>query len=717
MSPASKTERACDHCGLRLGRRVVEGKIGGAPGRFCCGGCLLAAHVTRARGDPSIAAALMVRLALAAFFSMNVMMLTLPTYARHVYGDVGDGPMFEMLRAVSGVLTVPVLLLLGAPLLASTLGGLARGRATADLLIVVAVGAAFGLSVANVVAGRPDTYFDTTVMLLLLVTGGRYLEAVAKARATEAIRRQSAVGPSVARRIDEEGGRCEVDPAVLRPGDVVEVGPGGAFPADGVILEGAADVDESMLTGEARPQPKVAGSPVAGGTVSFDGRLRVRIVRRADESAQARIEALLDEARTVPSALERHVDRVAAFVVPVVALLAIGAGVWWTRADGIDRGVLTAVSVLVVACPCGLVLATPIAISRALSVAVERGIVIRSAPVLERVGDVLRILFDKTGTLTEVVPAVERVDVRSGSAGENALLARAAAVEDGIAHPLARAIVAEARARGLSWPDAKNVRLWPGRGASGLVDGVLVGVGGPELFREIGLAAGRGGPVTIATAEGDEATVRLGESLAAGVEDAVRQLRSGGFAVRLVSGDPTPSRRGTAPFAPVEIAAGLSAADKLAYVERERVASGQAVAMVGDGVNDAPALAAADVGVAVAGATDLARLSADVVILRGGAAALPWLLGHARRARRILRQNLFWALAYNSVAVGLAAASQLNPLVSAVAMIGSSILVLGNSSRLAPAKSPVLVEEPAGAVGTGIAKPPAVDRADALAGS
>lgn len=672
----------CSHCGLRLGRRAIDAEIGGVAGRYCCGGCVLAANVTRARGDPSVAAALLIRLGLAAFFAMNVMMLTLPTYASYVYGESGEGAMFVVFRWLAGGLTVPVLLLLGGPLVTSARRGLARGRSSADLLIVLAVAAAFCLSVANLILGRPESYFDTTVMLLVLVTGGRFVEATAKARATEAIRRESRAGPEVARRI-VDGEPDEVDPAELFPGDVVEVGPGHAFPADGLILDGEADVDESMLTGEASPQWKGIGDRVAGGTVSIDGRLRVRVERTAAESAQARIESLLDEARTMPSDLERSVDRAAGLVVPLVVAVAVVAGVYWWLTVGTDQGVLAFVAVLVVACPCGLVLATPVAISRALSAATNRGVVVRSAVILERVAEVRRVLFDKTGTLTEAVPGISAIEVRSGRLGQDEILARAAAVEDGIAHPIARAIVAEADRRGVRRSVARNVRLWPGRGASGLVDGVLVGVGTGPLFRELGLPRG-GGPdrITIATAEGDEATVRLGEALVPGVDDTVRWLRHDGVSVRLVTGDTSPSEAVARSFAPAEIRSGLGPQQKLAYVEELREESPDGIAMVGDGVNDAPALAAADVGVAVADATDLARLSADVVVLRGGAATVPWLLAHGRRARRILRQNLFWAVAYNSLAVGLAAAGRLDPLVAAAAMIGSSLLVLANSARL-----------------------------------
>jgi len=712
MTGAAENASECAHCGLRLGRRVVSGEIGGIESRFCCGGCLLAANVTRARGDESVAAALLVRLGLAAFFSMNVMMLTLPTYARHVYGETAEGPLFVVLRGLAAVLAVPVLFLLGGPLFAAARQGLARGQWTSDLLVVLAVAAAFGLSVANLVAGRPDTYFDTTVMLLVLVTGGRYVEATAKARATAALRRESP-GPRAALRI-RGGRREEVEPGVLRPGDVVEVGPGGAFPADCRILEGEADVDESVLTGEGRPRWKGVGSAVAGGTVNLDGVLRMRVERAAADSALARIEELLDEARSEPVGIERSVDRVATFVIPLVLWIAAGAGGWWGFAEGVDEGVLAAVAVLVVACPCGLVLATPVTIARGLSAAVERGIVLRSAAVLERAARVRRVFFDKTGTLTGPAPRLDAIERRSGARTADELLAFAAAVEEGIAHPFARAIVAEARRRGLRWPKAQDVRSHPGRGAFGLVDGVWVGVGAGDLFGALGLSVSRPAGVTVATRDGDEAALEFRDALVPDAEDALREIRSAGLSVRLVSGDPVAPPAGFGSFGRGEISTGLSPAGKRALLERARREDRGAIAMVGDGVNDAPVLAAADVGVAVATATDLARFSADAVILAEGLSAVPWLFAHARRVRRVVHQNLFWALAYNSVAVGMAAASKLDPLVAAVAMIGSSILVLGNASRVAGEKrtegSPVGPPRS----GIGIATPETVRRAEAL---
>ncbi|MEW6268701.1 MAG: HAD-IC family P-type ATPase, partial [Thermodesulfobacteriota bacterium] len=332
---------ACTHCGLLLGRRALRATVGGEAGRFCCVGCVLAMQVTRARGDAGAASSLLVRLGVALFFAMNVMMTSMPTYVPHAYGDAEaplDGPLFLLLRVLAAIFALPVLAILGGPVLGAAAQALRRGRAGSDVLVLLAVLAAYALSLANTLAGRSEVYFDTAVMLLVLVTAGRYLEAQARAEAGRAI--EATLGPrrGTACRL-RDGRREEVAAAELRPGDVVEVSPGDAFPTDGVVVDGRAAVDESALTGESRPVVKHPGSAVAGGTCSIDGRLRVRVSAAASESAGARIEALVRAARRERSAAERLADRLAGWLVPLVLLLALAAGAWWTSHAGFDRGV------------------------------------------------------------------------------------------------------------------------------------------------------------------------------------------------------------------------------------------------------------------------------------------------------------------------------------------------------------------------------------------
>ncbi|MGH7895734.1 MAG: heavy metal translocating P-type ATPase [Candidatus Binatia bacterium] len=683
---------ACAHCGLPLGRRPLAATVDGTRASYCCFGCVLAQQVTRARGDDGRAAAVLVRLGLAVFFAMNVMMVTLPTYVPAVYGGEGattDGPLFVLLRWLAMAFAAPVLVLLGGPVLAAAWQAARRGVVNADALVVLGTAAAYALSVVNTLAGRPAVYYDTAVMLLVLVTLGRYLDARARAEAGARVRSTLAGQPARARR-EHDGRVDDVAPSVLVPGDVVLVAPGDAVPTDGVVLSGSGGVNEAAVTGEAAPVAKGPGDRVAGGTCSVDGTFRVRVRVPAAESATARIRALVDTALRDRTRAERIADRAAAVLVPVVLTVATGAGLCWGRVDGADRGVLVALAVLVVACPCGLGLATPLAIWTGLVAAAQRGVVVRSASVLERVAGVRRMLFDKTGTLTTTVPRVAHVDAL-GDASPDEVLAVAASLEVGIVHPVARGIVAAAQARGVACAAATALAVVPGRGVRGVIGRRTVVVGGPAWVGELATGIERlprrpGTAVAVARDGRVVGGLWLEEALALGASAAIAELRGLGLSVGLLSGDVRATVLGR-DFAPGEVAIGLRPEDKVARVRAAR--RHDTVAMVGDGFNDAPALAAADVGIAVGDATDLTRVTADVVVVHGGVGQVPWLVRHARLVVRVARQNLAWAFGYNALAVGLAATGRLSPLVAALAMLASSLAVVANARRLrAPEATP-----------------------------
>jgi P-type Cu2+ transporter len=672
----------CDHCGLPLGRRRLRATVGGGAGVYCCFGCVLAQQVTRARGDDGHAAAVLVRLGLAVFFAMNVMMVSMPTYVPAVYGGDGpvDGPLFLVLRWLAMAFAAPVLALLGGPILRAAWQAGRAGVANADALVVLGAAAAYGLSIANTLAGRTAVYYDTAAMLLVLVTLGRWLEARARADAGAAVRRTLARGPERARR--EDG--VAVAPDALVPGDVVLVTPGETFPADGVVLSGAGGVDEAALTGEALPVARGAGDAVAGGTCSVDGTFRVRVIVPAAASATARIAALVEATLRERTRIERIADRVAGVLVPLVLVVAVAAGTAAGRAEGVDRGVLVALAVLVVACPCGLGLATPLAIRTGLVHAACRGVVVRGGPALERLAAVRTVLFDKTGTLTGPVPRLARIEPRAGHTADD-VLAMAAALEAELAHPIARGIVAAARDRGLAIPRVTDLEAAPGRGVRGEIGAHDVALGGPRWIasitgERIPPETLQGASVVVACDRHVVGCLTLEETLVADAERAVAELRAAGVAVGVLTGDVRATVLSPL-FRPHEMHVGLAAEDKVGRVRAAR--RDGAVAMVGDGFNDAAALAAADVGIAVGGAVDLTRTTADAVIV-GGAGDLPWLLAYARQVSAIARQNLGWAFGYNAIAVGLAATGRLDPVVAALAMIASSLSVVANARRLCP---------------------------------
>jgi Cu2+-exporting ATPase len=678
----------CAHCGLPLPRRPARVVLDGRSASCCCYGCVLALTVTRGQGESGAAAALLVRLGLAVFFTMNVMMVTMPTYASAVYGGdaPADGPLFALLRGLGVLLATPVLLLLGGPVLASAAGSI-RGGLGVDALVVLGTAAAYGLSLWSVLHGGRELYVDTACMLLVLVTLGRYLEAQAKAAAGATVR--AVLGPAavVARRLGPAGDE-RIDAARLAAGERVLVRPGERFPTDGVIEDGAGGVDESMLTGEAGPRLREPGAEVFGGTVSVDGRFVVRVTRPLAESASARLTAMLGAALAARTRAERLADRAAAVLGPVTVAVALGAGAWWAAAAGPGRGVMVALSALVVACPCALGIAIPAAVWTAVGAAAKRGVVLRSAPVLERLARVRCILFDKTGTLTTGQPQVSRVEaVAGGGLLPKEILRLAAGLEADTPHPVARALMAHALATGMELPAADALRVIPGHGVTGRVHGQAVTVASARFL------GGEGFPVddpedrwTWVVVDGRVVgRVALDETIDPEAPAVVHALRALGLRIELLSG--AAQARAVVPslLAPGDAHCGLTPEGKVAVV-RQRGAEAP-VAMVGDGLNDAPALAAADVGIAVGRATDLARVAADVVVLGGGLGAVPWLVRLARRSVRIARQNLAWAFLYNAVALALAAGGRLTPVVAAFVMLGSSATVLANARRLVPRRT------------------------------
>jgi len=672
---------ACAHCGLPVGRRSLRAGDSATGDVFCCYGCILAAEITGARGDAGVAGALLVRLGLALFLTMNVLVLAMPAYVPTLYAGAGpaaDGPLFQVLRVLALVLAAPVLVLLGMPLARAAAERLRRGELGADLLIVLAATAAYGLSWWNTLAGGTEIYADTVCALLVLVTLGRYLEAQARARAGQAIRSLgSAADDTVTRRSPR--GDERVPAGELRPGDVVALGPGASFPTDGVVVSGSGRVDEAVLTGEWAAVARGPGDPVLGGARSVDGHFDVRVLVGAAASLRARVAALVDEALRQPCRLQRVADRVAAVLTPLALLVAAGAGWWWAQDAGAAAGTLVALAVLVVACPCALGIATPGAIAVGLATAARRGVLVRSAPVLERLAAATDVCFDKTGTLTSSCPTVEEVVVapERGWSATHAV-AVAAALEGDLPHPLARAVAAHARAIGAQVPPATAVRFTPGEGLMGRVAG--------RRFRLGAAPSAAAGPVNGPRIElrddaGVVARMQFREVARPEAAAALAGLSTQGHRCWLLTGDTAASAVVPALIPGERTAVGLRPDEKLRCIRALAGPGDRPVVMVGDGINDAPALAAA-IGVTFADASALARHGADVVVLGHDLRQVPWLLAHARRVRRIMRQNLGWAIGYNALALVAAASGMLAPLGAAAAMIASSLTVTVNVYRL-----------------------------------
>jgi Cu+-exporting ATPase len=593
------------------------------------------------------------------------------------------------------LLATPVMFIGGAPIFRKAALILGHWSANMDTLIALGSGAAYAYSaVLYFTAAERHLYFESAGAIITLILLGRWLEARAKHRAGDAIRRLAGLQPRTARLL-RQGMEVEVPVASLRPGDHCVVGPGEAVPADGVVVSGESEVDESMLTGEPLPAPKQPGDPVTGGTVNQDGGIEVEIRRVGRDTVLAQIVRLVEEAQGSRAPVQRLADRVSAIFVPVVLGLALlTALLWFLATRDPSAAVMHAVAVLVIACPCALGLATPTAVMVGIGRAASRGILVRDAESLERAGSTEVVLFDKTGTLTRGTPEVIELE-NLGVLCDEDLYPLLAAAEARSEHPLGRAVArhARARARG-SVPAPEKFEAVRGGGVRARVSGQPVLVGSLRFLESEGVPvadataradalAASGQTVVAAAREGTLiALIALGDLLDESAVRAVGRLKALGIQPVMVTGDRWAAARAIAQAAGIEkMVAEALPADKLAEVQRRR-ARGQVVAMVGDGINDGPALAAADVGIAMGRGSDLAREAAPIVLVRGDLTAVADAILLSRRAARTIRQNLGWAFGYNLAAIPAAALGVLTPMIAAGAMAFSSVSVVLNSLRL-----------------------------------
>ncbi|HEV8365847.1 MAG TPA: heavy metal translocating P-type ATPase [Gemmatimonadaceae bacterium] len=583
--------------------------------------------------------------------------------------------------------------------------------ANMNTLVALGTGAAFVGSAAATLFPAffesrgvvPDVYYEAVIIIIALVLLGNALEARAKTRTAAAIRRLVALQPELARVIRGEA-EVDVPVAELRAGDVILVRPGERVPVDGDLVDGASAVDESMLTGEAIPVAKQPGDRVIGGSVNGSGAFRYRATTLGSESVLARIVTLMREAQGSRAPIQNLADRISAVFVPIVVAIAVATfGVWYFAAGegGALRALTAAVSVLVIACPCAMGLAVPTAVMVATGRGAEAGLLIKGGDALQRAGAVDTIVLDKTGTVTEGKPAVSEVVPASPTFDASTLLSLAASVERQSEHPLAAAIAQAAIERGLGLTPPQSFQSEPGRGVSGVVAGHAVVVGGGDWLRawSIDVApveasvfdlANRGRSIVYVGVDGQLAgLIAVSDPIKPTSTAAVAKMRALGTDVVLLTGDHERAARAVATQVGIErVIAGVSPAGKVAAIEGLHN-EGHTVAMVGDGINDAPALAHADVGIAIGSGTDVAIDASDVTLMRGDLRGVPDAIVLSRRTMRIMKQNLFWAFAYNSIGIPVAAGALypvfgilLSPILASAAMALSSVSVVSNSLRL-----------------------------------
>lgn len=595
------------------------------------------------------------------------------------------------------LLATPVQFWLGARFYRAGWKALRAGSGNMDLLVALGTSAAYGLSLYLLLAqgadqghGAPHLYFESSAVIITLVLFGKWLEGRAKRQTVQALAALERLKP-VDALVRRAGADVRVSLADLRVGDLLVIKPGARVPADGVVREGRSHCDESLLTGESLPVAKEPGERVAGGAVNADGLLLVEATAVGSATMLSRIIRMVEDAQAAKAPIQRLVDRVSAVFVPIVLGVSLLTLLGWGVASGDwQAALLSAVAVQVIACPCALGLATPTAIMVGTGAAARHGILIKDAEALETAHAVDVVVFDKTGTLTQGRPQLVAVE----GAGPGRVLALAAAVQQGSSHPLAQAVLDEAARRGMAPAPAVDARALPGRGVQADVDGATILLGNRRMLQELGVDAPapgvhedggrtvswlverRGGRLTVL------GLLAFGDRIKDGSRAAVERLRALGITPVLLSGD---SRGAVAAVASAlgidRMHAEVLPADKAQVIEQLR-RGGRRVAMVGDGINDAPALAASDVGMAMATGTDVAMHSAGITLMRGDPLLVADALDISRRTYRKIRQNLGWAFIYNVIGIPLAAFGMLDPMLAGAAMALSSVSVVANALLL-----------------------------------
>ncbi|MCY3797093.1 MAG: heavy metal translocating P-type ATPase [Chloroflexi bacterium] len=601
-----------------------------------------------------------------------------------------------------GALATPVMLLLGRQYLIGASKSLRNGSANMDVLvamgasaayvygIIVLLGIVFGFS--NVV-GKSD-YFESTAVILTLVTLGKLLEARAKGRTSAAIKRLMGLAPKTATLLSD-GKEKAIPIDEVAPGDILLVKPGERIPVDAIVTDGRSAVDESMLTGESLPVDKSVGAEVYGGAINQQGRLIIEAQRVGRDTVLAQIIRLVEQAQGSKAPIQAIADRVASVFVPAVIALAIITLVGWLTLGGADlpTAILNMIAVLVIACPCALGLATPTAIMVGSGRGAEAGILFRSSEALERAGALTTILLDKTGTITQGQPAVTEVLAAPGFS-ERDVLQFSASAEAASEHPLALALLDEAKARGIATLPLQNFEASPGRGLIAAIENKDILVGSPRFIAEnnidinaleadIARSQNKGATVVLLAIDGTPAgAIAIGDTVKPSSAAAISALRQRGLDVALVTGDNRQTADAIAREVGIErVLAEAPPADKAEAVKQLQY-EGATVAMVGDGINDAPALAQADIGFAIGSGTDIAIEAGDITLVGGDLKALAAALDLSKATLRAIHQNLFWAFIYNIVLIPVAMLGGLIPMFAAAAMAFSSVFVVSNSLRL-----------------------------------
>ncbi|QDU62984.1 putative copper-importing P-type ATPase A [Planctomycetes bacterium Pan216] len=693
---------ACHYCGLPVASYWSRSLPPADEPLYCCYGCELAEEITGAQGGRGAVSATLAKLCLAIFLTMNVMVLSLSLWSQEFVpaGSPGAyGPtLLSLFRYLCLLFATPVLLLLGMPLADSAFRSALSGRPSTDLLLAAGVLAAFGYSVITTIAESGHVYFDVACMVLVMVTLGRWLEARGRLRTTEAVESLADLLPETALVVDADNERSlPLDQIAV--GDHVRVLPGETIPLDGRIQSSEATVNEQLLTGESMPIVKRLGDRLHAGSVAIDGEIHLCVTASHSEGTIARLRQTLREACESRGLYQRIADRVSAWFIPLVALLAAGTFAFHTWDQGLGWGIRSSLAVVLIACPCALGLATPLAIWSAMGRAARQGVLFRSGESLERLAGIKAMRFDKTGTITTGKASVADDWIADGERSQETL-GLASVLARRSKHPLASAIARHLERETGEAPGGELTQVTHVLGLG--MTGTLAATGERLLLGSGRFVAERleqGEPsnpfgeeasdeatvVYFADRRGVRAAFLLVEEVRPGARETLAHLVSDGIDVAILTGDERRRAEAMGRQLGVPVEGRLLPEMKLQAIERTRERYGP-TAMVGDGINDAAALIASDVGIAMGGGADLLRANGDVCLLTEDLSRLPWAIGLARATVRTIRRNLVWAFAYNIVALGFAVTGRLNPIIAAVAMVLSSAMVVASSLRLRSAR-------------------------------
>lgn len=620
------------------------------------------------REAPSAVKPLLAPLAVAAFACMNVMLLSVSVWSG------ADGTTRDLFHWLSAAIGVPAIVFAGRPFFSSAFGALKRGRTNMDVPISIGVTLATGLSLYETVTHGQEAWFDGTLMLLLFLLAGRVLDAMMRDRAragVDALLRQAATGAMV---IEADGATRWVEAGALLPGMLMRVASGERLAADGEVLRGESRFDQSLLTGESEPVAAGPGTTVHAGTLNVDAPVDVRVSAVGQDTALAEIARLMEAAGQSRSSYVRIADRASRLYAPAVhTLAALTFAGWMIAGAGLYKSLVIAIAVLIITCPCALGLAVPVAQVVAAGALMKRGILVKDGSALERLAAVNRALLDKTGTLTLGRPVPDEAALGALSVAEAEV---ALALASHSRHPLSLGLVQALSARGVRAAELDDVREEPGRGVTSLWNGTRVTLGRPQVAQGMATALTLGSGVI--------RVIPFADRLRPDAEAALQGLASLHVEASILSGDSLPAVVAVARATGLTAQAAASPSDKKDAIARLQEA-GRNVLMVGDGLNDGPALAAANASIAPGSASDVGRQAADLVFTGDSLLALPRAVRAARATMRVVRQNFVLAIGYNVLAVPLAMAGVVTPLIAAVAMSTSSLIVVGNSLRLAGA--------------------------------